>query len=169
MRLAAANMVRLTLVPLAMLAAVALAPKEISAQAWAPEEQEAINHLRACWATWVTEDYDTWMKTCNLDPSGSYWNTEESAPNSQNPANHFLRDIVLQGFEDTDVVAWDIRPLRVTSWGDVVGVYFSTVLHVRNSEGKVAVVQDRRFEIVRKENGRWSVVGGMSVPGAGGE
>ena len=151
------------LVILALLVTAALAPLAVRAQSWSAEEQEAIDHLRGCWSTWVTEDYETWTETCNLDPAGSYWNAAELAPNSMDTGDHYLRAIVLQGYTDSDVVAWDIRPIRITSWGDVVGVYFFGVAHLRDSEGTITVVQDRRFEVLRKVDGRWSVVGGMSV------
>jgi hypothetical protein len=78
----------------------------------------------------------------------------------------YLRSIVLEGFENGDVVAWDVRPIKVTTWGDVVGVYFYGIVHLKDSDGNVSVVQDRRFEVLRKTNGRWGVVGGMAVLGS---
>jgi hypothetical protein len=157
-------------VAIAMLLVVfsALTPRAIEAQSWSASEQEAIDHLRACWQTWSTEDYDAWTQTCNLDPSGSYWSSEELAPNSMVTGQGYLRDIVMQNLQDGDVVAWDIRPIKVTSWGDVVGVYFYGIMHMRDSDGSVSIVQDRRLEILRKVDGRWGVVGGMMVVGAAG-
>ena len=153
-------------IAMSLVATSALTPRAIVAQSWSAEEQEAIDHLRACWETWSTENYDTWTQTCNLDPSGSYWSSEELAPNSMATGQGYLRDIVLQTLQDGDVVAWDIRPIKITTWGDVVGVYFYGIMHLRDSEGNVSIVQDRRLEILRKVDGRWSVVGGMLVVGA---
>jgi hypothetical protein len=143
-----------------LMAVSALTPQAIAAQSWSVQEQEAIDHLRACWETWSTEDYDAWVETCNLDPSGSYWSSEELAPNPMETGHGYLRDIVLQTLQDGDVVAWDIRPIKVTTWGDVVAVYFYGIMHLRDSDGNVSIVQDRRLD------GRWGVVGGMLVVGA---
>jgi hypothetical protein len=161
--IAMATRIKLPKTALSLLIVAALAPQTLQAQSWSSLEQEAIDHLRACWSTWAEEDYDAWVQVCNLDPSGSYWNAAELAPNSMDAQGHYLRAIVLQGYEDTDVVAWDVRPVSVTSWGDLVGVYFFGVAHLRDSEGVVTVAQDRRFEVLREVDGQWSVVGGMSV------
>jgi hypothetical protein len=118
-----------------LMAVSALTPQAIAAQSWSVQEQEAIDHLRACWETWSTEDYDAWVETCNLDPSGSYWSSEELAPNPMETGHGYLRDIVLQTLQDGDVVAWDIRPIKVTTWGDVVAVYFYGIMHLRDSDG----------------------------------
>ena len=139
---------------LLLLALSALNPQPVGAQSWSTQEQEAIDHLKACWSTWATEDYEAWARACNLDPSGSYWNTAELAPNSMETADGYLRDIVLEGFEDTDVEAWDVRPIRVMSWGEVVGVHFYGILHLRGSDGTISIVQDRRFEVVRPRRRR---------------
>jgi hypothetical protein len=163
MRVAAARPVNLTGIVLSVLVAGVLAPQALQAQTWSTQEQEAIDHLKACWSTWAEEDYDEWARVCNLDPDGNYWNTVEQAPGPMDSQGHYLRAIVLQGYADTDVVAWDIRPVNVTSWDDVVGVYFYSVMHLRDSEGLVTVIQERRFEILRNVDGRWGVVGGMSI------
>ena len=153
-------------IAVSLTAILALTPRAIIAQTWSAQEQEAIDHLRACWETWATEDYEAWTQTCNLDPSGSYWSGDELAPNSMKTGQGYLRDIVLEGFQDGDVVAWDVRPIHITTWGDVVGVYFYGIIHVRDRSGDVSIVQDRRFEVLRKVDGRWGVVGGMLVVGA---
>jgi hypothetical protein len=159
-------LVSLAAVAVSFVAISALTAHAAAAQTWSPQEQEAIAHLRACWETWATEDYDTWIQTCNLDRSGSYWSSDELAPNSMETREGYLRSIVLEGFENGDVVAWDVRPIKVTTWGDVVGVYFYGIVHLKDSDGNVSVVQDRRFEVLRKTNGRWGVVGGMAVLGS---
>jgi len=151
---------------ISLMAISGLTPRTVAAQSWSAQEQEAIDHLRACWETWATEDYDAWVETCNLDPSGSYWSSEELAPNSMETGQGYLRGIVLQTLRDADVVAWDIRPIKITTWGDVVAVYFYGITHLRDSDGNVSVLQDRRLEILRKVDGRWGVVGGMLVVGA---
>jgi hypothetical protein len=163
MRTAIATPIKLPGIVLSLLLVAAFAPQTVQAQSWSSQEQEAIDHLRVCWSAWAEEDYDAWAQVCSLDPSGSYWDTAELAPSSMDAQGHYLRAVVLQGYADADVVAWDVRPVSVTSWGDVVGVYFFGVLHLRDSEGTVTLIQDRRFEILRKVDGRWSVVGGMSA------
>lgn len=151
-----------TLLLLATLA-TALMPGPMRAQTWSPQEQEAIDHLAACWSTWAARDFDVWAQTCRLDPAGSYWEASEVAPSSMDLNSPYLGATARRDFEDLDVVAWDIRPIRVTSWGNVVGVYFFGVMRLRDPEGNVTVIQDKRFEVLRKVDGRWGVVGGMSV------
>ena len=163
MRTAIATRIMPLGIVLSLLVVAASAPKTLGAQSWSFQEQEAIDHLETCWSTWAEEDYDAWAQACNLDPTGSYWNTAELAPSPMDTQGHYQRSIMLEEYELNDIVAWDIRPIRVTSWGDLVGVYFFGMWQLKDADGEISVFQDRRFEILRKVDGRWGVVGGMSA------
>ena len=101
---------------------LALFSPPVAAQAWSPQQEEVLAHVRACWDAWRTKDFDRWISVCRPAPDFAHWQTGQGAPQRieswRKTAEHSWRATSIQ-------YDWyDIRPLVVQISGDVAVVHF---------------------------------------------
>lgn len=145
---------------------ILIIPFSASAQNWTPEQQEVIAQIKACWDAWrkanEQKDYTIWEKACPCIDDAPYWVTIDGAPMSS--------DFLPRGAKglfswDTKRFDWlDLRPLAIRIDGDVALVQFYALWLVEDDKGDVNRIEQKRFEVFRKKNGKWTFIGGMVAP-----
>ena len=132
------------------------------AQQWSSEQEETIDHVRACWEAWGQEDVNVWDGACLTDSGARNWWMVEGVP-SYGPAEwkrwaeaFFPRIEALVHFEQ--------RPIAVQIFGDVALYQFwATWTHV-DANGQVVTMNERHLDVLQRRNGRWIFIGGAGAP-----
>jgi ketosteroid isomerase-like protein len=145
---------------------VFLAPPA-SAQQWSAAEREVVAGMKQCWDTWQqaveAKDYDVWAP-CMASDAVRFWWTEWLTPNSTTE----LRRQFSRGLFDWGMKRWDwvaLRPVAITMEGDNLAlVYFNAHWQNETTEGQVNSLEQRRFEVWKKIEGKWKQLGGMATP-----
>jgi hypothetical protein len=106
-----------------LLAAVLVftAPVPAAAQQWTANEQSLLEHIRMCWDGIGKMSYGRFAVECNFDPEVAYWWTEESAPSV---GIDWWRPNAQANWARLQVIAQDLRPIRITQHGDMYFVFF---------------------------------------------
>ena len=136
-------------------------PNAVFAQRWSAEQQEVLDHIRACWEAGNTRIYDNWVAVCKPVENRLWWNTSEGLPGN----NEHGRAATEAGWKTNNrETLWrDSRPLDVQIHGDVALVYFYA-LFGWTGDGGIHTTEQKRLEVFRKVDGQWTTIGGMVVP-----
>ena len=137
-------------------------PTAAFSQQWSAEQQEVLDYIQDCWDAWETKVFDNWIDVCKPTQDGLWWDTRLGLPHQDVT---FSRKTAEAQWRTSEIeYLWDdLRPLDVQFHGDVALVY-SYVLFSWKEDGKVLSSEEKRFEVFRKVDGQWTVLGGMTVP-----
>jgi hypothetical protein len=138
------------------------------AQQWSKEQKEVLEHIKGCWTgrieAFKTKDFNAWANVCNSDEDIAYWPTSEASPMlgfeaDKRAINMGLYMLLWKRWE------WlDVRPINIKIDNDVALVHFYAFWIVEDYAGKTSMVEQKRFEVFRKKNGDWILLGGMVTP-----
>ena len=142
-------------------------PFTASAQNWTPEQQEVIAHIKTCWDGWIKafeqKDRGLWDEVCPCAEGFTLWGTHNGAPASYENQTRGLSGGLFSRLNKK--IDWlDLRPLSVKIDGDVALVHFYAIFVVENNKGEIARNEQKRFEVFRKKDGKWTLLGGMTTP-----
>lgn len=143
---------------------VLLIPFASSAQNWTAEQQEVIDQIKSCWDAWVKalgeKNYDIWAEACPCDEDAVGWSASEGAPLIVQ--EYWKRSITGGLVPWFNKINWiDLRPISIKIDGDVALVHFYGVWVVEDYKGEAFQLESKRFEVFRKKDGQWTVIGGM--------
>lgn len=141
-----------------------LLPTPSQAQHWTAEEQELIDAIEACWATWNAERFEVaFLEVCRPTEATTYWWTPDTAPLFA--VSDWIRN--LQANRENRVLSQDLRPLRVQVSGPFGFIWFHGIRLYQSADGSREVESWRGFEVWQRTPEGWSFFGGMGTPDAG--
>ena len=142
-----------------ILVAAAMLPGPVSAQQWSAQQQEVLQHIQACWDAWATKDFDRWVNACRPADGFTYWSTSEGSPNGL----EYWRKTATASSSHVEYVWNDKRPLAIQIDRDVAIVHFYA--HFGSVVGGQWMQREqKRMEVFRKVDGRWTLLSGMADP-----
>ena len=137
-----------------------------TAQEWSAEQKEVIAHIKGCWDGWYKglqeKNFDLWLNACPCEKNTYWWIAEEGTPRQMMNAESriFAEGLYWQMKREN----WlDLRPLSVKIDGDVALIHFYAIWITENYKGEISQFEQKRFEVFRKKNGRWTFLGGMAA------
>jgi hypothetical protein len=146
-----------------LLAAVLVftAPVPAAAQQWTANEQSLLEHIRMCWDGIGKMSYGRFAVECNFDPEVAYWWTEESAPSV---GIDWWRPNAQANWARLQVIAQDLRPIRITQHGDMYFVFFVGLRTFAEADGTPQQNEWQGFEVWQQTGDTWRFLGGMGTP-----
>ena len=149
-------------IAVALIASLCAGSQPLAAQEWTPEQQSLIDHVIACWDSWVDaladDTPDRWLEVCPIDERGHWWWTAEGAPNTVEDTRrnwHVIREV------DDDWVS--VRPIYVDMFGDVGIIHMYGYWRAITADGTVTT-EAKRTEVFQRRNGRWVLIGAQGTP-----
>lgn len=140
----------------------------VSAQNWTAEQKEVIEHIKSCWDGWnkafVEKNFDFWAEVCPCENGHAYWFTNQGAPEMGIDAVKRAMNNGLLSWEMKRIKWTDLRPLSVKIDENVALVHFYAYSIIEDYKGNISQVEQKRFEVFRKKEGKWTLIGGMVTP-----
>jgi hypothetical protein len=145
-----------------LLSALLLVPSPGSAQRWTPDEQGLLDHVEACWDAWVEtvyqQDLGPWFQKCQPAEDITSWDTSDGV----------LWDLDFQARNFPEWVTgvkrywWQaIQPLEIRIYDDVGLIWFFVTLSIEDQNESVTRIQQKRFEVFRRDGNGWHWTGAM--------
>lgn len=136
------------------------------AQEWSTEQKEVIEQIKACWnanvRAYQEKNSDRFFAVCPCEKDAYWWVASEGAPRqfmhltARLTAEDLLWSIKRQNW-------LDLRPLSIKIDDDVALIYYYSTWIVENYRGEISQFEQKHFEVYRKKNKRWTVLGGMAA------
>ena len=135
------------------------------AQEWSAEQKEVIAHIKACFdanvRTHQDKNTDHFFAACPCEKDVYWWVASEGAP------RQFVN---LEARLTAEGLYWqmkrenwlDVRPLSIKIDGDVALIHFYFIWIVENYRGEIFQLEQKNLNVLRKKNGRWTFLGGMT-------
>lgn len=133
------------------------------AQQWTAEQQEVIDANEGCWEAWATEDMSAMRAACDEQPEAAFWVTNTAAPRAWRDER---QEDYLVGvyWPRTDVIYYEVEPLKVSVIGDV-GLIYNWAMYVEeDTNGERRTNRERRLDVYKRIGDGWSWIGAMVSP-----
>lgn len=132
------------------------------AQSWTAEETGLVDAIMACWNKMlVDEDPQGFESGCGMTQETTYWWTPETTPET---GLEWWRANNIAMFEDEELIAQDLRPLRIRIVGNMGHIWLHGIRTFRNRTGDRYTEAWRGLEIWQRVDDGWAFIGGMGTP-----
>jgi ketosteroid isomerase-like protein len=139
-------------------------PLCILAQNWAPDEKLILERVKTGNSSWQdavnNKDLSIWLKAA--DPTddlqawwsqdGGLWNLDDTKRNFE-----FLHKDVKKNYWIT------FKPISIKVYSDVAFIWFYNYYANEDLKGNTKTIEEKRFEVYRKIDGKWRWSAGMIV------
>lgn len=147
---------------LTILTAFVVSP--VFAQNWTPEEKELVAQIHACWDGWVEArmagDVSAFENACPLG-NYAYWGASSGAPGN---IESLRRNWAEESARVKQIYWEDLRPLSIKISGDTGVIHYYGYWFVQDHQGEEDTYESKRMETWQKQDGRWTLIGGIAVP-----
>ncbi len=130
-------------------------------QNWTAEQQGVIDAVTSCWESWGTENWDTYLDACPVDPNVRFWWMPEGTPDYGLDAWKAWADAFWPRIEA--LVHFEHRPLGVQIHGDVALYQFWASWSSVDANGQMQTMSQHRLDVMQMRDGRWMVIGGAGA------
>lgn len=137
-----------------------LSVSSLNAQEWTKEQKEVWQVVETAWEKWQEGDFDASFASIHEKYLG--WNQEDPLPTSKEK----WRKSVETWKEYTKLDYYDNEPARILVNGDVAVVHYYTDYYLTFTKGedkKQKSYKGKNTEFYIKEDGKWLLIGDMSV------
>ena len=141
---------------------VLLLPSTSSAQHWTAYEQEVLTYIKKSWESWEkavrAKDHNIWLDFVQpTEDFTGWWTSDGSLWTLEAEKRTF--DEWVKGVKN---FYWEnVQPLSIKVYGDVALAHFYSTYNIEDKTGKTTRMEDKRFEVYRKVDGRWRWNGAM--------
>jgi len=141
---------------------VLLLPSTSSAQHWTADEQEVLTYIKKSWESWEkavrAKDHNIWLDFVQpTEDFTGWWTSDGSLWTLEAEKRTF--DEWVKGVKN---FYWEnVQPLSIKVYGDVALAHFYSTYNIEDKTGKTTRMEDKRFEVYRKVDGRWRWNGAM--------
>ncbi len=137
------------------------------AQNWSADEKELVAQIQACWDGWVEArtagDVTVFESACPLG-NYVYWGTSSGAPGDIEA----LRRNWAEESARVKKIYWeDLRPLSIKISGDTGIIHYYAYWFSEDHKGEENMYESKRMEAWQKQDGKWTLIGGIAVPVGG--
>lgn len=140
--------------------AILLTPASLHGQQWDDQQQEVLDSVIACWDTWMDavrqNDADVFTEDCQAEDA-TFWVGSFSSPILEGP-DYLRRN--WGGVVGIDQGWVDLRPISISVHDDVAVIHFYGLWQLPEA----GVVEWKRTEVWRREDGRWVQWAGHATP-----
>jgi ketosteroid isomerase-like protein len=137
-----------------------LGSSTLVAQEWTKDQLEIWKTIENAWTEWSNANYEAAF--ANIHDKYLGWNHEDPLPITK---QKWMKSI--DSWKDyAKMTYFDIEPARILVHGDVAVVhyYFNyTITYTKGEETKQKKYQGKNAEFSVKEDGKWLLIGDMSV------
>jgi hypothetical protein len=144
-----------------------LAAQPLIAQEWTAEEQEVLNQLESCWATWwdaiAEENLDVWARGCPHDDQVVGWWVDGAVPGLG--IEWFRRNFETLARIQKPAIPrlWENRPVLVRVRGDSAVVFYYLRLGGQDEADGLLWRELKRAEWFYRKDGRWLLAAAMEA------
>ena len=148
-----------------LFAVLLLIPTSTQAQQWSAEEQEVLNHVEECFASFTEaselNDPQVWVRRCRPTDESLFWWAPNAGPIS---LEALLRDWELTLPKSKRFSSIGFEPMRIRLIDDMAFVYGYTSWYDEQEDGSLNYFHDKRLEVYRKQGGLWSLISIVWLP-----
>lgn len=134
------------------------------AQNWTPEQLEILDKVKSGWTLWSEAvekgDLDHWMD--NFQPTEDFngWWTSEGAVVDNTDFDVFAKTYL----RTVKATQWEaIIPQSIRIFDNTAIIYFYSIYHSQDMDGKWSRHEQKRMEVYRKLKGKWRWTACMST------
>lgn len=131
---------------------ILLAATSAIAKEWSKEQKEVLATVEAYSEMMMKRDVEGFLKYFHKDYCG--WDFEIPVPYGIES----LRKWVTFGFPRSEVLIYEIKPLKIIVFGEAAVIHYYFYYRVKDYEGKEKSYTDRWTDVLTKKDGKWLLI-----------
>lgn len=139
-------------------------PLCVLAQNWTPEEKLIIERVKTGNSSWQdavnNKDLSIWLKAADpTDDFQAWWTNDGGLWNLDDTKRNF--DYLIKDIKKRYWIT--LKPISVKVYNDVAFIWFYNSFANEDLKGNTITIEEKRFEVYRKIDGKWRWSAGMIV------